>query len=56
MRRRAGYAPAGALREHLLHGKLRDEDEPFEVGGDKGSKLVGGVISERLESRTCRHW
>ena len=41
--------------KHLLHRKLGDEDEPFQVGGDKSAKLVGGVIRERLGSRRCRH-
>src|SRR6202000_2960489 len=44
----ASHAAASALRKHLLHGKLSDEDEAFEVGGDKAAKLGGRVIRERF--------
>ena len=51
--RNARHAAAGALRKHVLDRKLGDVDEPFEVCGDKGPKLVGGVIREGLDRKNA---
>src|SRR5262249_2231879 len=43
-----GDAAAGLLREHLLDGELCDVEEAFEVGGDEGAEVFGGVVGEGL--------
>ncbi len=43
-------AAAGALRQDLLDRPLRDEDEPFEVRGDKTTEFLNGVIREGFQA------
>jgi hypothetical protein len=41
--------PPVPLRQHLLDGELRNEDEPFKVGRNEAQEFIDGVFRERLD-------
>ncbi len=68
-RRRSGQAPdrvasqggrdrddaaAGLLRHHLFDRELGKVEESFEVGGDKGPKVVGRIVGEPFRHEHAR--
>src|SRR6185312_10315963 len=49
-----GDAAAVALREHLLDGELRDENETCHVRGNETVKIIGGVVGECFGGEDAR--
>ena len=47
-RRDAHDAATAFLRQHLLNGKLRDENEAREVGRDESAKVIRRIFRKRL--------